>query len=351
MAALALYIIGAPGAGKSSVFDALTTTPEGTTFTTRRPHRVASVKVPDDRLERLRDLYHPKKYTPAEITFLDVGLPLIGADSLKGVREMLGDADAFVVVLQAFDDGGGMDPQAQMDNLLAELILADLDLVETRLERIAKENIHKKQAPQGEKELLERCRTHLESEQMLRDLPLREEEDRLLKSLRLLSRKTIIMVDNVSEDNLEGGGMTSLTEFAAARGLELICFCAPLEAELARLPEEERKVFLADYGITISARPRLIQTAYRSLNLISFFTVGEDEVRAWTLPRGETALQAGGKIHTDIQRGFIRAEVVTSEALLATGSLSACRDNATLRLEGKTYPVQDGEVMHFRFSV
>jgi len=238
-----------------------------------------------------------------------------------------------------------------MDNLLAELILADLDLVETRLERIAKENIHKKQAPQGEKELLEQCRAHLEGEQMLRDLPLREEEDRLLRSLRLLSRKPVLVVANVSEDNLEGDGMASLTGFAASRGLELICFCAPLETELARLPEEERMVFLTDYGITISARPRLIQTAYRSLDLISFFTVGEDEVRAWTLPRGETALQAGGKIHTDIQRGFIRAEVVTCEALLAAGSLGACRENATLRLEGKTYPVNDGEVMHFRFSV
>ncbi len=353
MAALSLYLVGARGAGRSSVFDSLVTTPEGVSFRTRQSHRVASVKVPDDRLYQLRRLYKPKKYTPAEITFVDVGIPINGVESLTGLREILGDADAFVAVLQAFDDGSGkVDPREQAGNMMDELVLADLDLVETRLDRIAKENIHKKHAPQAEKQLLERCRKHLDSGHSLREMPFNDEEESIIKSLRLLSRKPVILLANVAEDNLHGNNLEELTAFAAAAGMEMICFCAPLEVEIARLAEDDRNDFLKNFGIEISARPKLIQAAYSILDLISFFTVGDDEVRAWTLPRNKaTAIEAAGKIHSDIQRGFIRAEVVASDDLLATGSLAKCRENATLRIEGKNYQVNDGEVVHFRFNV
>jgi len=355
--ALALYLIGAAGSGKSAVFDALTLTPQGPHFTSKGAHRIGTVKVPDDRLARLRDLYQPKKYTPAEVTFVDVAMPHTTdvQTKLGALIPFLIEADAFVIVVQAFGDmdgtGHALDPARQLESVLLELVVSDLEKVERRVEKIEHERRRgTKQTPETEIRLIEQCKQHLEADGLLRDLPLTDEDKRVLRSGGFLSQKPALVVANVAEDRLNGTGLESLPAVAATRKLDLLRFCAPLEAEIAQLDAGAQAEFLKDYGLQEPASTRLIQAAYRLLDLVSFFTVGEDEVRAWTLRRGTNAHKAAGKIHTDIERGFIRAETVACSHLLEGGSWAACRDNATLRLEGKTYEVADGDVINFRFN-
>jgi len=351
--ALALYLIGTPGAGKSTVFDALTNTPQGTHFSTKGQHRLGSVKVPDERLEQLRDLYRPKKYTPTEINFVDVGLPP-GAQEQRSLGELttfLGDADAFLLVLQGFGEfdyrGDPVDPKRQLDAMALELVVADLEKVERRLERLLQETQKGNKGSGQEADLLTRCKTHLEAEGALRTLDFSEEQDKLLRGFQFLSQKPVLVVLNVEE----GAQPSQEIEAACqAYGFEQMAFCATVEAEIAQLEIDEQRAFLADYGIQEAARPRLIRAAYRLLHLVSFFTVGEDEVRAWTIQAGTPAQLAAGKIHSDIERGFIRAETVHYADLIEQGAWSKCRDQALLRLEGKTYPVQDGDVINFRFN-
>lgn len=354
--ALALYLIGAPRTGKTAIFDALTHTPEGPNFTTKSGNRYGTVKVPDLRLEALRTLYKPKKFTPAEVTFVDDAAP--AGDTIKFGDSMglLGNADAFVLVVQAFGEfdyeGKPLDAAAQLQAVMFELIVADLDKVERRLDKIEQEKKRGicKVAP-AEISLLERFKEHLEKEQALRGLELREDEEKLVRTYQFLSIKPILAVANVSEAGLDGRGLDALRAAAAEKALELLVFCAPLEADIAQLDAAAQAEFLKDYGLTEPARVRLIQTAYRVLRLHSFFTVGEDEVRAWTISEGTCAQRAAGKIHTDLERGFIRAETVAFEDLQAAGTWAKCRDNATLRLEGKEYVVRDADVINFRFSV
>jgi GTP-binding protein YchF len=353
--ALALYLIGAPRCGKTAVFDALTLTPSGPNFMTKGGHRYGTVKVPDRRLESLRDLFHPKKYTPAEVTFCDIAPAGGEAMDFGDLAPVLANADAFVLVVQAFGDFGAdgkpVDPAAQLVNMLLEITVADHSKIEKRMERAAQDQKRGQKVSEQELKLLERCRDHLGADQPLRTLELREDEEKILRTYQFLSQKPLVAVANVAEGRISGEGLESLTAAAQERGVDRLVFCAPLEAEIARLDPAAQTEFIRDYGLEEPARVRLIHAAYRSLRLISFFTVGEDEVRAWTIRDGTKAQAAAGKIHTDIERGFIRAETVGADALLAAGALSKCRDAGTLRLEGKEYPVRDGDVVHFRFSV
>jgi ribosome-binding ATPase len=352
---LALYLIGAPRCGKTSVFDALTRTPGSAPASTRGGHRFGAVKVPDARLEALRELFHPKKFTPAEVTFCDLDPAAGDGTDFAELAPTLGLADAFVLVVQAFGevDGAGkpLDPAAQFESLMLELTIADFARLEKRLERAEQDHRHGGKISEAELALLRRCKEHLGGDQPLRTMELRPDEEKILRTYQFLSQKPILAVADVAEERRDGVGLEPLAAQARERGVELLTFCAPLESEIAQLDPAEQAEFLKDYQIAEPARIRLLHAAYRTLKLISFFTVGEDEVRAWTLNEGGSAQEAAGKIHTDIERGFIRAETVGAEDLLKAGSLAKCREQGLLRLEGKTYPVRDGEVLHFRFSV
>lgn len=356
MAALMLYLIGARSAGKTSVFDALSQTPAGPHYASKGAHRLGTVKVPDARLAVLRDLFHPKKYIPAEVTFVDVALPPGAVGSGFGtLNAFLGEADAFALVVQSFGemDGAGkpLNPVAQLDSILLDLAMADLEKIERRIEKIEQELKRGLKQSLPEMEVLQTCKTAIEAGQALRDVQLTTEELKRISSFSFLSQKRVLVVANTGEDDPVGEKCGPLRESCEAKSLDFLAFCAPLEAEIAGLPPEDQAGFLADYGLDEPARIRLIQAAYRTLDLISFFTVGPDEVRAWTIRRGDTAVIAASKIHTDLARGFIRAETVASSTLIEMQTLAACREAGVLRLEGKGYGVQDGDVIEIRASV
>ncbi len=353
MAALLLYLIGARSAGKTATFDALIQTPEGPHFATKGAHRLGTVKVPDARLAVLRDLFQPKKYVPAEITFVDVALPSGGEGSgFSQLNAFLGEADAFALVVQAFGDVDGagkpLDPVGQLESVLLDLAMADLEKIERRIEKIEQEV--KRGLKQGLPELavLQKCKAAIDAGQALRDVELTADEQKVISSFCFLSQKRILAIANVGDGDPAGQQCAALRAACAAKGLDLLAFCAPLEAEIATLVPADQAGFLKDYGLTEPARNRLIRTAYHTLNLISFFTVGEDEVRAWTIRRGDNAVTAACKIHTDLARGFIRAETVASEILIEKKTHAACREAGLLRLEGKNYDVQDGDVIEIR---
>ncbi|HOW98856.1 MAG TPA: DUF933 domain-containing protein [Kiritimatiellia bacterium] len=354
--ALSLYLIGAPRSGKTTVFEALTNTPEGRHFSAKGAHHLGMVKVPDARLAALRDMYQPEKYTPAEVSFVDVALPPVpeGGHALSSLAALLGEADAFVLVVQAFGDMDGrgkpLDPAAQLESTALEIVFADLEKVETRLGRIEHEKKRGLKTNPAEEAALQKGKAALEAGTPLRRVGWNAEEEKTLRTFQFLSMKPALVIANTGEGDLKGETLGALRQAADRLGCETLAFCAALEAEMAQLEASAQAAFLKDYGLEEPARIRLIQAAYRLLNLISFFTVGEDEVRAWTIRRGTHAQAAAGKVHSDIERGFIRAETVASAELLKTKSWAACRDNATLRLEGKTYEVQDGDVIHFRFN-
>jgi len=357
MPSLSLFLVGAPRAGKTAVFDALTNTPQGPHCAAKGAHRLGTVKVPDARLEALRDLHQPKKFTPAEVTFVDVALPPPAAgqgNSFSQLQAFLADADAFAAVVQAFGEmdyaGQPPEPARQLESLLLELAVADLEKVEKRIAKIDQDAQRGLKGNELERAVLDRCRQQLEAGQALRDLGFTAEEEKRISSFRFLSQKRVLVVANVAEQHLDGAGLDPLRAAAGAHHLEVLTFCAPLEAEIATLDAAAQAEFLRDYGITEPARTRLIRGAYHLLDLVSFFTVGPDEVRAWTIRRGTFAPQAAGKVHTDMERGFIRAEVVPCADLLQLKTHAACREQHKLRLEGKTYVVQDGDVIDFRFS-
>jgi hypothetical protein len=337
------------------VFDALTNTPAGPNFMTKGGHRYGTVKVPDTRLEALRDLFKPKKFTPAEVTFTDVAPPGGEAIHFGDMTPVLGNADAFVLVLQAFGEfdyeGKAFDPVSHMESVILEITVSDFERIEKRIEKAITDKKHGGKMSEQELKLLERCRDHLAADKPLRTMEMRDDEEKILRTYQFLSQKPLLVVANISEDRIRTGGLEALDAAAKERGLEVLQFCATLEAEIATLDPAAQVEFLKDYGLAEPARIRLLHAAYKALRLISFFTVGEDEVRAWTIDEGTHAQAAAGKIHTDIERGFIRAETVASDELLKQGALAKCREHGTLRLEGKEYIVRDGEVLHFRFSV
>jgi GTP-binding protein YchF len=354
-----LGILGFPKVGKTTLFNILTASHQATDkFSASRQTNVGVAQVPDPRLERLRDLFTPRKYTPATVEYVDI--PGIrkgeGAESLDLGK--LRTVDALVHVVRAFEDPelphpqGSVDPARDIANLELELILADHEVVERRLEKLQQaQKRGLKPEEERERELLAvTVLPALEAERPLREVELAAEDERRLRGFQLLSARPVLVVLNVGEGDL-GGADPQRLGWQPRPGSEAVVVSAPIEQEIAGLSRDEQREFLAELGLSQPSLDRVIRASYHLLGLISFFTVGEDEVRAWTLRRGTHAREAAGAIHSDIERGFIRAEVVGCEDLVRLGSLAACRTAGLLRLEGKEYEVHDGEVIHFRFAV
>ena len=347
-----LGLIGLAQAGKTTLFDALTgqrTEPSGA-----RGTHTAVVKVPDPRVERLSALYQPRQTTFAEVTFVDPVAERPDAASPGAFPEatanVLRDVDALVHVIRSFADPsvpappGSTTPGGDLRTLEDELILRDLALVERRLERLRKER--GKPESMAELALLEPAQTHLETGRPLRDLGWSEEQRGRLRGFQFLSLKPVLVVVNVGEDDL--GGRLQLPEERPGR--HVLALSARIEHELSELSPAERQEYLAHLGCTDAAQGVFVRGAFRLLDLISFFTVGEDEVRAWPVRRGAPAPVAAGKIHSDLQNGFIRAEVIHYDDFVRVGSLGAARSQGLLRLEGKNYEVQDGDILHVRYA-
>lgn len=354
-------ILGLSLVGKSTLFQLLTGTPAPAAG--GRPEaRVGIARVPDARVSGLARIFQPKKQTLATVEYVDVpgvakgeGNALVDLPALRGV-------DAFVHVVRAFESDtvphpeGSVDPARDAAMLELELILADLSTVERRLERL-EANIKKahKAEDVAEKALFLRLKETLEAEKPLREAPLTDEEHRRLRGYALLSEKPLLVVANVGEDAVRDAAArldsTGLAALAKRPNVGVCAVSAPIEAEMAELPAEDAKAFREDLGLHEPGLDRVIRSTYDLLGLISFLTAGEDECRAWTIPRGTKAPLAAGAIHSDIERGFIRAQVVPYEELVAAGSIAACREKGTLRLEGREYEVKDGDVIEFKFNV
>jgi ribosome-binding ATPase len=354
-------IIGLPQVGKTSLFKILTKVAVEDRGYTREAH-LGIAKVPDDRLDRLAALFNPKKLIHATVEYADVAA--IGQDALRETAFLasLRTVDALIHVLRAFDDDsiphvGPVDPPRDARSVDFDLILSDLAQIEKRLERLEKD-LKKMRTPDLEKELalLLRSKAALEAETPLRELEMSADEKKLIRGFGFLSQKPILCAVNVSESPTLGADLESaaqkysLTGFAARPNTGVTAFCGKVEAELAEMSDEEATEFLASYGLQESGLVRLIRRSYELLGLISFFTVGEDECRAWTVPASSRAQEAAGAIHSDLEKHFIRAETIHWDTLLAAGSEAAARSQGTLRLEGKDYLVRDGDVLHIRHS-
>lgn len=357
-------LIGFPSSGKTALFQLLTSAREAPRPAGRQEANVGVSRVPDERLDKLTALFNPKKHVPATVEFADMGG---GAAGGRGGAAALLDvaafrnADALLHVVRMFRDpavphaAGSIDPSRDVRTMEDELILADLGVVERRLERLERDL--KKGATadlKKEQEILQRCRESLEQGRPLRDLDLPAEEARRLRGFQFLSSKPLLIVLNLDEADLpqadRAAELAGIGEFVKGRHTRVVPICAKIELEIAQLDPADAVTFMADLGLRESGLDRVIRASYDLLGYISFFTVGEDENRAWSIPRGTNAQNAAGEIHTDIQRGFIRAEVCRYDDLLKRGSIGACRDNAELRLEGKEYIVADGDVINFRHA-
>ena len=340
-------LIGHRGAGKTTVFNMLTgLQAQVGGYGGKEEVHLGVIKVPDARVDKLSQVFKPKKTTYAEIRFTDFPASQ-NDDELKGNSNLvtqMREVDAMALVLRDFEPSA--DPLRQLNDLLTEMILADLTVVENRRTRLKKE----KARPQ-EEALLERCATTLENEESLRNLEFSADDENLLSGFGFLSRKPVLVLFNQPDDKAGQPLSAAYQDELKRRGLDGLALAGKVEMEVAQLDESDRAAFLKEIGIQEPARERFIRASYRLLDLISFLTTGEDEVRAWTITQGTIARKAAGKIHSDIERGFIRAEVIAYDDFVVLGSEAKCKEAGKLRLEGKDYIVQDGDIIHFRFAV
>ena len=362
-----LGIVGLPNVGKSTLFNAITNAGAEVAnyaFCTIEPN-VGVVAVPDYRLDELAKMYSPKKITPAVIEFVDIAGLVKGASKGEGLGNKflshIREVDAVIHVVRCFDNddimhvSGSVDPKRDIETINLELILSDLEILDRRIDRTAK-------AAKGDKslltelEFLKRLKTELENGVSARAVEADDDEKAILAGIGLLSAKPVIYACNMSEDdfasNIENNERyKAVCEIAKAEGAEVLPICAELEAEISSLSKEEKEMFLSDAGIESGGLDMLIQRSYSLLGLISYLTAGEPEVRAWTIKKGTKAPQAAGKIHSDFERGFIRAEVISFDELMACGSMQAAKEKGKIRSEGKDYVMQDGDIVLFRFNV
>ena len=363
-----LGIVGLPNVGKSTLFNSLTKAGAESAnypFCTIDPN-VGVVAVPDERLKLLGDLYHSKKVTPAVIEFVDIAGLVKGASKGEGLGNQflsnIREVDAIVHVVRCFEDSnvvhvdGNVNPLRDIETINLELIFSDLEILERRIAKVAKgARMDKEQAK--ELAMLERVKERLEDGKLAIGFETEDEdEEEYFKNLNLLTAKPVIYAANVVEEDLandgaDNAGVQAVREYAKETGSEVFAICAQIEEEISELDDEERQMFLDDLGLKESGLEKLIRASYHLLGLMSFLTSGEDETRAWTIKQGTKAPQAAGKIHTDFERGFIKAEVVNYKDLLENGSLAAAREKGLVRMEGKEYVVQDGDVILFRFNV
>jgi hypothetical protein len=342
-------LVGFARSGKTTLFDALTGLHRGGAAA-RGQVNLGAIKVPDPRVDALAAMFQPRRTTFAEMRFVDVPGPAGRGTALDAsALRALAEADAFCLVARAFpaDDGTPGDPARELRDFDAELVLHDLGVVERRLERLRKDQ----QKGSGEYHELERLHAELDAGRPLRLMRWTGAEEHELAHFSFLSRRPLLVVVNVPEDRAAEPPPPEVEALARAAGAEVLSLCAAVEAEIAQLSPAEQPEFLAALGLAEPARARFIRAAYHLLDLIAFFTVGEDEVRAWPIRRGDRAPRAAGRIHSDLERGFIRAEVIHYADFMALGSESRARHEGKLRIEGKEYVVQDGDLLTFRFAV
>ena len=364
-----LGIVGLPNVGKSTLFNSLTKAGAESAnypFCTIDPN-VGIVAVPDERIRLLGEMYHSKKVTPAVIEFVDIAGLVKGASKGEGLGNQflsnIREVDAIVHVVRCFEDenvvhvDGSVDPLRDIETINLELIFSDLEILERRIAKVSK-GARMDKALGKELELLQKIKEHLEAGKLAMSFEVGDDEDDVawFHSYNLLTAKPVIFAANVAEEDLpddgaSNGGVQAVRKFAAENGSEVFVICAQIEQEIAELDDDEKAMFLEDMGIKQSGLDKLIAASYRILGLMSFLTAGEDETRAWTIKIGTKAPQAAGKIHTDFERGFIKAEVVNYKDLLELGSLAAAREKGLVGMEGKEYVVQDGDVILFRFNV
>ena len=363
-----LGIVGLPNVGKSTLFNSLTKAGAESAnypFCTIDPN-VGVVTVPDERLNLLGDFYKSKKVTPAVIEFVDIAGLVKGASKGEGLGNQflanIREVDAIVHVVRCFEDSnvvhvdGSIDPLRDIETINLELVFSDLEILERRIAKVTKTARMDKEAAK-ELTFLEKVKAHLEEGQLAITLETEnEDEDAWLATYNLLTAKPVIYAANVAEDDIADDGannqyVQAVRKYAAKQNSEVFVICAQIEEEISELDEDERKMFLEDLGLTESGLEKLVRASYHLLGLMSFLTAGEDETRAWTIKIGTKAPQAAGKIHTDFERGFIKAEVVNYQDLLDCGSYAGAREKGLVRMEGQDYVVQDGDVILFRFNV